>query len=117
MIRGEDKALKITITDSLGVLQDIDAMVNLIVYIYTVRFNTIHMKFSKVPIAGFTTLLRVSATEYTAILPNSITQVLVLSQLSAEIEIQETDVRFPDSIRRTKGSGLIISVEPTLITE
>jgi hypothetical protein len=117
MIRGEDKALTITITDSLGVLQDIDSMTDLIVYVYSNKGNPPLIKFKKVASTGYSALLRVSATEYTAIIPKAITSTMLLDNVFAEIEIQEVDSRFTDSIRRTKGSAKITTVIDSIITD
>ena len=117
MIRGEDKAISITIEDSAGVLQSTDAMADLLVYIYSDKQHAIQAKYSKVLAAGFTQLLRVSATEYTAILPKSVTDLIPIADLRVEVELQETDVRFSGSIRRTKGKGVIDEVCNTLIDE
>ena len=115
--RGEDKALAITISDSAGTLQSIDAMVDLIATVYSQSHKEVLIEFRKVATAGFTTLLRVSATEYTAIVPKSITDLFPLTNLLLEIEIQETDVRFPASIRRTKGVGIITVIKDSVIDE
>jgi hypothetical protein len=115
--KGEDKALSITITDSAGTLQSIDAMADLIVSLYSVRFKQVMAEYRKVATAGFTTLLRVSATEYTAIIPHSITETCPIATLNLEIEIMEADARFPDGIRRTKGVGVLTEVKTSVIDE
>lgn len=117
MRRGEDQALKITISDSSGALQDIDSMIDLIVYLYSNVTTFPIIKFRKIATAGYSTLLRVSSTEYTAILPMAITNIMPVTNIYAEIEIQETDSRFTDSIRRSKGSSQVINVVNSLITE
>jgi hypothetical protein len=115
--RGEDKALSITIADASNVLQSIDNMVDLIVYIYSAKDHHVMEKYTKVLTAGYIQLLRVSATEYTAILPHSITEITPVKDLLIEIEIQEIDNRFPSNIRRTKGKGNIAEVKQSIITE
>jgi hypothetical protein len=115
--KGEDKALSITITDSKGTLQDIDAMTNLIVYLEHDHPRSPLVKYSKVAAAGFTTLLRVSATEYTAIVPKTVTDTFSLAQLIIEVELQESDTRFPGSVRRTKGKGIITTISNSMINE
>jgi hypothetical protein len=115
--RGEDKALAITITDSSGTLQDIDAMTDLVVTLYSAGYKKIMAEYRKVATTGFTTLLRVSATEYTAIVPKTVTDSCPLDNLLIEIEIQESDVRFLNSIRRTKGTGIITEVKNSVIDE
>jgi hypothetical protein len=117
ILQGEDKAIKITISSAAGVLQDIDAIANIILYIYLQSDDSILIKYAKVAAAGFTTLLRVSATEYTAILPKSVLDSQPLTNLMIEAELQETDSRFTDNIRRTKGTGTITEIEKSLITE
>ena len=116
ILQGEDKALSITISDSAKVLQSIDDMIDLIVYLH-LRNGTIVQKFSKEEAEGFTTLLRVSATLYTAIIPHTLTKDQPISELMVEVEIQETDDRFAGDIRRTKGKGKITSIGKSLITE
>jgi hypothetical protein len=115
--RGEDKALKITIADSAGVLQSIDAMSDLIAALYSTRFKQVMIKFRKVETSGYTTLLRVSATEYTAIIPHSITEMCPISTLNLEVELFETDERFDGSLRRTKGVGVITEVKASVLDE
>jgi hypothetical protein len=117
ILQGEDKAIKITISDSGGVLQSIDAMADVIIYVYLQSDESVLIKFAKVAATGYTTLLRVSATEYTAILPKSIMDSQPLTNLMVECEIQETDIRFSGSIRRTKGKGTITDISKSLITE
>jgi hypothetical protein len=115
--RGEDKTAAIKISDSAGTLQSIDDMADLIVALYSVRFKQVMVKYRKVATTGFTTLLRVSATEYTAIIPHSITETCPIATLNLEIEIMETDARFPDGIRRTKGVGVLTEVKTSVIDE
>jgi hypothetical protein len=115
--KGEDKVLSITIVDSSGTIQSIDAMTDLIVSLYHDRMRTALIEYRKVAISGFTTLLRVSATEYTAIIPKSVTDTFQISNLMIEIEIQEADARFPANIRRTKGKGTITQVANSMIDE
>jgi hypothetical protein len=117
ILQGEDKALAITISDSAGVLQSIDAMLDLVVYLYQRSDNTILVKYAKVAATGFTTLTRVSATEYTAIVPHSITEEIPVTDLMVEVELQETDARFDGSIRRTKGKNKVTNVVDSLIEE
>ena len=115
--QGEDKAVSITITDSLLVLQSIDAMTDLICYLYDVKSKSVLIKYRKVATAGYTTLLRVSATEYTAIVPHSLTETFSITDLMIEVELMEADVRFPDGVRRTKGQNKITEIKTSLITE
>jgi hypothetical protein len=117
MIRGTDLALKITVTDKTGVLQDIDAMADLIIKLYTPQKKDILIQFRKVATAGYTTLLRVSATEYTAIVPHSVTLICPIGNLVGEGQVMETDARFPLNIRRNKADGLITKVKDTVIDE
>jgi len=117
ILQGEDKAIKITVSNASGVAQDIDAMANLILYVYLESDETVLIKYAKVAATDFTTLLRVSATEYTAILPKAITDAQPLTNHMIEVEVQETDSRFTGSIRRTKGYGTITEIEKSLITE
>jgi hypothetical protein len=109
MIQGEDFAVKVTLTDSLGSLQSIDALVDFTIVIYDSRNKTEVDRFSK------SDLLRVSATEYTLLLPKAITDHFPLSVLYGEGEIQETDVRFTGNIKRKKSKARITNVEDTLI--
>jgi hypothetical protein len=117
MIQGEDLALSITVTDSAGVLQDIDAMADVIIYLYSSPRKDVLIKYRKVATAGYTTLLRVSATEYTAILPHTVSSLCSPTNLIGEGQIMETDVRFPLNVRRRKGKGLISDVKDTVIDE
>lgn len=116
MIRGEDKALAIKVKDSAGVYQSIDGMVDLIVVVYSQAKNQVIGQFRKVATVGYTTLLRVSATEYTACLTKAMTDLCPIHMMVVEVEIQDTDVRFPANIRRTKGKGQIEEVESTVIS-
>jgi hypothetical protein len=61
--------------------------------------------------------LRVSATEYTAIIPYTATQLYPLNHMLVEVELQESDVRFTGSVRRTKGKGVISEIKSTIINE
>jgi hypothetical protein len=117
ILQGEDKALGITIEDSAGVLQSIDAMTDLIAYLYQKSDNTILVKYAKVAATGFITLLRVSATEYTAIVPHTLTETIDITDLMLEVELQEDDARFEANIRRTKGKGKVTNVVESLIEE
>jgi hypothetical protein len=117
MIQGEDKAISITITDSAGALQSIDALTDLIVYISTRGGSAPLIKYKKVVAEGFAALLRVSSTVYIAIFPKEISGECNVDDLLIEVEIQESDSRFVNSIRRTKGKGLIDVIEKTIITE
>jgi hypothetical protein len=117
LYQGEDKAVSITVTDINGVAQSIDAMVDLICYLYDVKNETVLIKYRKVATTGYETLIRVSSTVYTIIIPHSLTAVFPLDNLMIEAMIQESDVRFPDGIRRTKGKSKITEIEESLITE
>lgn len=117
MFRGEDKALAVKVEDSVGVLQSIDAMADLIAVLYSKENDTVALaSYRKVTTTGYTTLVRVSSTEYTAIVPYTITDDFPISDLKMEVEVVETDARFPDSKRRTKGVGDVEEVEPSIIT-
>jgi hypothetical protein len=114
IFRDEDKALKITITIS-GVLQSIDAMADLIVVLYNVRTRVVLASYRKVATTGYTTLLRVSATEYTAIVPHTIIAVFPLNDIKVEVQMMETDARFSDGIKRTKGDKVLAEVKESVI--
>jgi hypothetical protein len=117
MLRGEDKALAIKVKDSAGTLQSIDDMADLIVVLYSKEDPaTVLKSFRKVATTGYTTLVKVSTTEYTAIVPYTVTDDFPISDLMVEAMVVETDARFPDSKRRTKGTGTIEEVEPSIIT-
>jgi hypothetical protein len=118
--KGEDKVISVMFKDANDVLQDIDNMANVIIYLYQLSDNTVLVKYKKVVDSDDTEsieLLRVSSTEYTAILPKSITDTIDVTNLMMEAEIQETDSRFLNSIRRTKGKGRITDVKDSLIDE
>ena len=115
--QGEDKALDITITDSSGALVSIDGLLELIVYIYSSRSSAPLLKFNKAGSTGYTALLRVTSTKYTAILPKSITSQYASGSLLVEVELQQTDARFASSVSRTKGVGTIDQVTLSTITE
>jgi hypothetical protein len=118
--QGEDKAITITITDANGALQSIDAMTDLVCYLYDVKSKTVLAKYRKDVDSDdteFIELLRVSATEYTAIVPHSVTETFPITNLMIEAEIMESDGRFPDGLRRTKGKNKITDIEPSVITE
>ena len=117
MLRGEDKALAITITDSAGTLQNIDNMADLIVVLYSKEDSaTALASYRKVAATGYTTLVKVSTTEYTAVVPYTVTDDFPIADLMVEAMVVETDARFPDSQRRTKGFGVIEEVETSIIT-
>jgi hypothetical protein len=109
MIQGSDFPVKVTLTDSTGALQSIDALVDLTITIYDKRTKDVVDTFTK------SDLLRVSATEYTLLLPKALTDVFPISTLWGEGEIQETDSRFTGNIRRTKAKERIDDVEDTVI--
>ena len=115
--QGEDKTISITISDNLGSLQSIDAMTDLICYLYDSHNKTVLVKYRKEVTDGFTTLVRNSATEYIAIIPHSLTETFNITDLMIEVEIQEADGRFPDGIRRTKGKNKVTEISSSLITE
>ena len=118
--QGEDKAISITITDINGVLQNIDDMADLVCYLYDVKSKAILAKYRKNIDSNdpdFTELLKVSPTEYTAIVPHRITESFPITNLMIEAEIMESDERFPDGLRRTKGKNKISDIESSVITE
>jgi hypothetical protein len=114
IFRDEDKALNITITIS-DVLQSIDALHDLIVVLYNVRDRTVLASYRKVATVGFTTFLRISSTEYTAIVPHTIIASFPLTDIIVEIQMMETDIRFPDGIKRTKGKGVLAETIESVI--
>ena len=114
---GEDKAISIVVSDALGVPQSIDDMTDLVCYLFDVRSKVVLEKYKKVAASGYSTLVRVSSTEYTAILPHTISEDLPITDLMIEIEVQESDARFPDGIRRTKGTNKVTEIKSSIIPE
>ena len=114
---GEDKALAVVIQDSEGVVLSIDDMSDLIIFLYQRSDDTILVKYRKAVTPGYTTLIRVSATEYTAILPKAITDIIPETELMMEGMMLEEDERFENNLRRTKGKGIVTNVEKSLIDE
>jgi hypothetical protein len=118
MFRGEDKAVALKIKDSVTLAyQSIDAMADLVAVLYSPENPTTALaSYRKVATTGYTTLLRVSATEYTAIVPYTITDDFPISELMIHVMRVDTDARFPDGKARTKGDGNIEEVKPSIIT-
>jgi hypothetical protein len=117
MFRGEDKALSVKVKDSVGSYQSIDAMADFIYVLYSKEDSSVVLaSYRKVATTGYTTLLRVSSTEYIAIVPYTITDDFPISDLMGAALVVETDARFPDGKCRTKGDGVIDEVQPSIIT-
>ncbi len=91
----------ITLSIKVGSGVSIDDLAELFVYIINSVSKTILIKFSKAGTGDFVALIKVTATNYKAIIPSSITKVTDSKTFDIEGNVVETDAEYEDSEENT----------------